>query len=90
MLKKPSADQYQNYSLATERVRALAEGLLWQSDEQTIADFLLLFRAVTYSDDREAVLTAIENGVMPFLRKTNDVLDELIAGRLQAVKSKRV
>ncbi len=41
------------------------------------------------SDDREDVLIAIENGVMPYLRKTNDALDELIAGRLQAAKSKR-
>jgi len=64
----------------------IPSSLLWQSDEQTIADFLLLFRAVTYSDDREDVLIAIENAVMPYLRKTNDAHDELIAGRLQAVK----
>ncbi len=87
MPKKPMPD-YPNYLLATERARAIAEGLLWQEDEQTIADFLLLFRATTYSDNIEDVLAAIEYAVTHYLRRANDALDELIAARLQAVKSR--
>jgi hypothetical protein len=72
--------------LTIEQVREISERLMCHGDNQTIITFLLLLRALTYSDDRETLLCAAEFGVMPYIRETNDALDEAISLRLDALR----
>ena len=76
------------YPLTFEQARALTLGIMHKdlADQEALGDFLLLARALAYSDRNEDLLRDVENTLMPYTVCASKALDELIRQRLEAAK----
>ena len=72
--------------LTVARTRRLAERLMWQGTEEEIGDFLMLCRALTYSEHRETLYIAVEFGIGSFLPRVCRTIDDMIGERLEALE----
>ena len=76
------------YPLTVEQARDLTLGVMFDklADQEALGDFLLLCRALTYSDRNEDLLRDVENTLMPYTVCASKALDELIRQRLEAAQ----
>ncbi len=79
------------YSLTPEQVRRIVEALPdmdLNGSDNDIGTFLLLLRAFTYasSDERQDMLVAAEEVLLPYLGAIGRALDALIEGRRKALQ----
>jgi hypothetical protein len=95
MAKKPTpqiAGHDEGARLTPKEAAALADSWAnsWLNDDESIGDFLLLLRSVAYAADlneREGILFAVENAVLPFSPQINRATDRLISQRLTVAHS---
>ncbi len=62
-------------------------------DDQSIGDLICVLKAIVYRNeeaDRERVLAAIENLLMPYSPAASQALDNVVARRLNVVREWRV
>ncbi len=76
------------YPLAFEQARDLTSGVMFDklADQEALGDFLLLARALAYSDRNEDLLRDVENTLMPYTVCASNALDGLIRQRLEAAQ----
>ncbi len=86
----PKAITLQNYDLTYEQAYAIAGGLdrydLSGGNDSDIGLFLALLRALTYSDNRETLLCALEAALLPLTQCAGAALDELVRRQTQRVR----
>jgi hypothetical protein len=91
MTTKPGPEmerESDRYSLTTEQARDLTFGVMSGNlaDQEALGDFLLLCRALAYSDRNEDLLRDVENTLMPYTVAASKALDNLIRQRLDVAK----
>lgn len=87
-MEPESERESDRYPLTVEQARDLTFGVMFNNlaDQEVIGDFLLLIRALTYSDRNEDLLRAAEAALMPYTVAASNALDGLIRSRLDAAR----
>ncbi len=89
----PKPTTLPNYDLTYEQAYAIAGGLdrydLSGGNDSDIGLLLALLRALTYSDNRETLLCAVEAALLPITQCAGAAVDELIKGQLVKVRRQK-